>query len=206
MIETAEAHGVRSYIFIPCIVYGKGEGFGNRISIQTVAIVQAAKKLGRVYRPDADHYVWDSSLQFTAPLTLTGAQTWPVSHVVDTASLYLEILRNILSERDIGYGKNGYYLAASGSVSWNDIYCAMAKGLAKRKVINTDTVSLVDDAALEKMGGALGCPKEMVPLFLGGNCTLQAKHGREIGWNPQFPAEHILEMADEEVDVILQNS
>lgn len=137
---------------------------------------------------------------------LTGAQTWPVSHVFDTARLYLEILRNILSGQDIGYGKNGYYLAASESVSWNDIYCAMAKGLAKRKVIDTDTVSLVDDAALEKMGYALGCPKEMVPLFLGGNCTLQAKHGHEIGWKPQFPAEHILEMADEEVDVILRNS
>ncbi|KAJ5331825.1 hypothetical protein N7476_001608 [Penicillium atrosanguineum] len=188
VIETAEAHGVRSYIFIPCIVYGKGEGFGNPISIQTVAIVKAAKKLGRVYKPDADHH------------------TWPVSHVVDNALLYLEIMRNILSDQNIGFGKNGYYLAASGSVSWNDLYCAMARGLAKRKVIETDEVSLVDDAVLEKMGAALGCPKDMVPLFLGGDCTLQARNGRKIGWRPQFPEEHILEMADEEVDIILQNS
>jgi Na+-transporting NADH:ubiquinone oxidoreductase subunit NqrE len=49
VIETAEAHGVRSYIFIPCIVYGEGEGFGNRISIQTTAVVRAAKKAGAVY-------------------------------------------------------------------------------------------------------------------------------------------------------------
>jgi hypothetical protein len=49
VIETAEAHGVRSYIFITCIVYGEGEGFGNRISIQTVAVVKAAKKVGAVY-------------------------------------------------------------------------------------------------------------------------------------------------------------
>jgi hypothetical protein len=40
---------VRGYIFIPCIVYGEGEGFGNRISIQTVAVVRAAEKLGAVY-------------------------------------------------------------------------------------------------------------------------------------------------------------
>lgn len=40
---------MRCYIFAPCIVYGKGEGFGNRISIQTVAIVQAAKALRQVY-------------------------------------------------------------------------------------------------------------------------------------------------------------
>jgi Na+-transporting NADH:ubiquinone oxidoreductase subunit NqrE len=49
IIETAEQYGVRSYIFIPCIVYGPGEGFGNKISIQTVAVVKAAKALGRVY-------------------------------------------------------------------------------------------------------------------------------------------------------------
>lgn len=54
IIEISEALGVRSYIFVPCIVYGPGEGFGNPISIQTVAIVKAGKKLGRLYRPDAD--------------------------------------------------------------------------------------------------------------------------------------------------------
>jgi hypothetical protein len=49
VIETAEAHGVWSYIFVPCIVYGEGEGFGNRISIQTTAVIQAAKSVGAVY-------------------------------------------------------------------------------------------------------------------------------------------------------------
>jgi Na+-transporting NADH:ubiquinone oxidoreductase subunit NqrE len=53
VIETAESVGVRSYIFIPCIVYGEGEGFGNLISIQTTAIVQAAKKTGAVYDVNA---------------------------------------------------------------------------------------------------------------------------------------------------------
>lgn len=33
-------------------VDGKGEGFGNKISIQTVDIVQAAKATGRVYKVD----------------------------------------------------------------------------------------------------------------------------------------------------------
>jgi hypothetical protein len=49
IIDTCEYYGVRSYIFIPCIVYGEGEGFGNRISIQTAAVVRAAKALGAVY-------------------------------------------------------------------------------------------------------------------------------------------------------------
>ena len=49
VIETAEKYGVRSYIFVPCIVYGEGKGFGNKISIQTVAVVTAAKGSGTVY-------------------------------------------------------------------------------------------------------------------------------------------------------------
>lgn len=52
MIDAAESHSVRSYIFVPCIVYGKGEGFGNPISIQTVAIIRAAKRMRRIYTVD----------------------------------------------------------------------------------------------------------------------------------------------------------
>lgn len=52
IIDEAEKAGVRSYIFAPCIVYGKGEGFGNPILIQTVAIVKAAHALKRVYKVD----------------------------------------------------------------------------------------------------------------------------------------------------------
>lgn len=124
---------------------------------------------------------------------------------MDTANLYLEILRGILSGKNIGYGQNGYYLGASGSVAWNDIYRAMAQSLAQRNVIETDKVDLADDSVQEEMGKALGCPKDMVPLFLGGKCTLEAQHGREIGWIPQYPPEHILDGADAEVDLILRN-
>lgn len=52
VVEEAEKHGVRSYIFVPCIVYGRGEGFGNKTSIQTVAIVKAAKAIRRMYKVD----------------------------------------------------------------------------------------------------------------------------------------------------------
>ncbi|KAJ5895159.1 hypothetical protein N7495_006850 [Penicillium taxi] len=186
VIKTAEEYGVRCYVFIPCIVYGPGEGFGNKISIQTVAIVNTARKLGRVYQPDPEEF------------------SWPVCHVVDNTTLYLEIIRNILSEKDIPHGKNGYYLAASGTVAWKKIYTEMAKGLAKRKVTETETVDVADSDVLDQMAAAIGCPKDIVTLFLGGDCSLTAKNGLDIGWKPQYPAEHILEMADAEVELILQ--
>ena len=36
-------------------------------------------------------------------------------------------------------------------------------------------------------------------------CTFTAEHGEEIGWKPKYAPEHILEAADEEVELILAN-
>ncbi|KPM40556.1 hypothetical protein AK830_g5994 [Neonectria ditissima] len=187
VIDLAEAEGVRSYIFVPCIVYGKGRGFGNPVSIQTVAIVKAAREAKKVYKVDTDR------------------PTWPVSHVDDTATLYIEILRKILAEEDIDYGSNGYYLASSGSVAWDDLYEAMAKSLAQRGIIEDSQVSFADNAALAKMAKGLGCPEDLVRVQLGGKCTFTAKHGQSIGWKSRYPADHILEAADEEVALILEH-
>ena len=44
----------------------------------------------------------------------------------------------------------------------------MARALAKRNVIADDSVKLADDEALSEMAAALGCPREMVPVSLGG--------------------------------------
>ncbi|KAJ4325896.1 hypothetical protein N0V84_003282 [Fusarium piperis] len=187
IIDLAEANQVRSYIFVPCIVYGKGRGFGNPISIQIVAIVKAAKAMQRVYRTDRDH------------------PTWPVCHVVDNTNLYIEILRGILENNHIGHGKEGYFLASSGSVAWDEIYSQFAKALAKRGLVDDETVQDADEEALDGMATSLNCSKDFVAVQLGGKCTFTAAHGNKIGWHAQYKPEHILETADDEVDWILQN-
>lgn len=78
------------------------------------------------------------------------------------------MLRMILADEDIGYGKNGYYLAASGSVGWNEIYGAFAKALVKRNVVDDETVREAGDAELEKMGKALNVPSSLVSFLIGG--------------------------------------
>jgi nucleoside-diphosphate-sugar epimerase len=144
VIEVAGAHGVRSYIFVPCIVYGKREGFGNKTSIQTVAVIKAAKNLRQVYRVDE------------------GRPTWPVCHVLDNTSLYLNLIRSMLQERSIGYGKSGYYIASSGSVAWDDIYNAYSIELKKRSVVDDEMVKDADDSTQEKMAEILdGIPAKI---------------------------------------------
>lgn len=152
VVEQSEAAGVKSYIFVPCIVYGKGEGFGNRISIQTVAIVKAARAARKVFSVDE------------------GRPSWPVCHVNDNTSLYVELLRAILSGKNPASGKQGYYLASSGAVVWEDLYKAMARRLAEKGVIDGEEVVAAsgDRGALEKMSEGLGCPPGLVGLMLGG--------------------------------------
>ncbi|KAF7349668.1 putative nad dependent epimerase dehydratase family protein [Mycena sanguinolenta] len=163
---------------------GEGEGFGNKISIQTVGIVKAAKALQRVYKIDQ-------------------------GELSATSLIYLQLLREILAGEDVPHGKNGYYLASSGSIVWEKPYMAMAAALAKRNVVGDTTVVPAlgneDLQIVERMGAALGCPKEFVPVQLRGKYTFIAVHGKEIRWEPEFPPEHILEAADAEVELILKN-
>ncbi|GAQ40637.1 hypothetical protein ANI_1_1454134 [Aspergillus niger] len=163
IIDTAEAHGVSSYIFAPCLVYGQGEGFSSRTSIQDVDIVRAALKLRRVYKVDTDDPIW------------------PVCHVSDTAELYLHILRRILS-----------------------VYSAMARALAKHGLVEDDVVAQADDEVLAKMGEALGVAPDEVPVLIGGRCMFTPEHGRKIGWEPQYPPHHILDVTDDEVEFIMK--
>ncbi|EAW20640.1 NAD-dependent epimerase/dehydratase family protein [Aspergillus fischeri NRRL 181] len=204
IIDLSESLGVKSYIFSPCVVYGKGEGFGNMVSIQTAAIVRAAKATGRVYN-----------------LNERDDWTWPVCHLLDNTTLYVEILRKILSREDIPHGRNGYYLPSSGRVAWKDVYASIATALFKRGLLEDSAVYSSDDDILGAMAAALESPKEMVAVQIGGEyanpsqvkghksnwfshrCLLEARNGLKIGWKPVFPPEHILDVLDQEVNLVL---
>jgi hypothetical protein len=81
----------------------------------------------------------------------------------------VEILRNILSENAIDHGRNGYYLASAGSVAWSDLYKQMAVALAKNGAVDDDVLHESNNDSMEAAAKALGCPKEFVPVEMGGS-------------------------------------
>lgn len=179
---------MKSYVFAPCIVYGRGKGFGNKISVQTVAIVKAARSARRVYSVD------------------DGEPSWPVCHVDDNTALYIAILRAILEGKgEPPSGKDGFYLASPGRVKWLHLYRAMAEELAAREVIDTVEVERADEQALKHMARGLGGDVNMISFQVGGDCTFTARNGRRIGWIPEYEPRHILDTAKEEVQLILEN-
>ncbi|EHK24102.1 uncharacterized protein TRIVIDRAFT_190948 [Trichoderma virens Gv29-8] len=189
VIYLAEELDVKSYIVAPCIVYGEGLGFGNKISGQIVSIVKAAKEVRLVY------CINDNS------------PTWPVCHISDNNDFYIRLLAAILSgSTTVGYGRRGYYLPSPGSVAWDDLNSYMAVALANKGIIEDERVTMADDAALEAMSCGLKCPKAYVRVQLAGKCTFTLKHGTEaLGWVPKFAPEHILKVAEAEVGLILKH-
>ena len=91
-------------------------------------------------------------------------------HIVDNTNLYLQLMRKILAYESLESGKRGYYLGASGSVAWMDMYTAFATALARRGTVDNASVYRATDEELHGMGVALGCPDnlELVPMQLGG--------------------------------------
>lgn len=63
-----EELGVKTYIVAPPIVYGKGFGFGNDISKQTVGIIKLGTELKKVFQYSNDDSV--SLLGISAPLLI----------------------------------------------------------------------------------------------------------------------------------------
>lgn len=74
----------------------------------------------------------------------------------------------MLAGEDPDQGKQGYYLAASGSIEWARLYAAIAAALAEYGAIQDATVLPADDQARKSMAAGLGCPEDYVSLQLGG--------------------------------------
>ncbi|KAJ5096722.1 NAD(P)-binding protein [Penicillium angulare] len=157
VVEKGLELGVKVCVLSPCIVYGKGEGFGNKISIQTVDVVIAAKAAGKVYEFQEE------------------GQIWPVAHVLDTANLYFALLNAILSDKSPHHGKDGFYLASSGKIAWHDIYAGIAKALARRGIIKSPEAELMNDTALEKIASAQNVSPSSVIVKIGGRFTYTAR-------------------------------
>lgn len=90
-------------------------------------------------------------------------------HIHDTVTLYIQLLRKILSEEQIDCNRHGYYLASPGAIAWSDLYKQIAKALEKRGVVQDDTLHEANSESLGEAAKALGCTKEFVPVEMGGS-------------------------------------
>ncbi|KAK4705659.1 hypothetical protein P7C70_g540, partial [Phenoliferia sp. Uapishka_3] len=169
IIDFAGANNVKSYIIVPPMVYGPGEGFGNKTSIQILALFQIVQATRKVFQVDATE------------------TSWMLCHLRDLTSLYITILQAIITKQDPPAGKKGFYFAENGQFKWNDL----SKGIAANLKVDQSVVPATP-ADLEEMGKILCCPAAFVPVSVAGSCNLRGDNGRALGWKPEYDLQHLM--------------
>lgn len=184
-LDLCEALGVRSYLVFPPIVFGIRHGFGNRISIQEVAIVRSGRRLRQVYRAtpkgDVSDASWVKVWQTYSWLnSLLSLQRWAICQVDDLADLYLCLVNTIISsDKDASIaappwgikGGGGLYFAETGTVEWEDLYRIIATALHRRGLVSSPDVkepSKEEQLALAKAIG-LDDNTSLIAVQMGGN-------------------------------------
>ncbi|GKT40224.1 uncharacterized protein ColSpa_00405 [Colletotrichum spaethianum] len=75
-------------------------------------------------------------------------------------------MRSFLNGDNPGHGKRAYYLVASGSVAWDDVYAAVAKALHEGSIIKNDSVVPADETGLKTMAKGLGTDNSLITMRL----------------------------------------
>ncbi|KAK0458021.1 NAD-P-binding protein [Desarmillaria tabescens] len=188
ILELGDELGVRTYIYVPPMVYGPGEGFGNKISIQFVGIVRVGLALRRVYQVAND------------------TDEWPLCHIKDVTTLYMALASAILEGKDVPHGKQGgYYFAVNNEFSWKKLYESIAASLAKRGLVDDTAVIKPSAEDYDRIAQVQGGPREVVDISIAGRCALTGDNGKRLGWVPKYDVDHLYSVIDEEVEFILRH-
>ncbi|KAL4863036.1 hypothetical protein BDV12DRAFT_202464 [Aspergillus spectabilis] len=181
--QTGTENGVAVYTVVPPLVYGKGAGTGNRMSVQIPAVIRAAIANKQVHR-------------------FAENSEWPAVHVVDLAEYYSSLIQSIVEHRSIPSGKNGYYLVSSHTFNWHDLLSALAQDLFARNLVSSANVALWPSEGIKTK--SLGIPSPYSDIAWNSNASVLVDRHNELGWQPQWDYERFLRDIDKEVDAVLE--
>ncbi|OQD60496.1 hypothetical protein PENPOL_c023G10563 [Penicillium polonicum] len=184
VIEHAETRGVGCFVVVPSLVYGKGSGEWNKLSVVLPVYVNASISGQAVYKFPEDTKV--SSV-----------------HISDLTALYGRIIENILQGEPLPTGREGYYFALAHYLHLGEVLDHLAIQLKARGLI-TDSktkVYLNDEAA----ASSLGIPVPFVrPLWNSGD-NIIAEIPHKIGWRPMWNKERFLQNIDDEIQAVVEH-
>lgn len=165
VMERSEELGVPALILSSPTIYGVGTGFFNRVSIQAIGIMRAARRDGHVF------------------VIGQGAGEWDHVHIDDLASLYEMIVGRLVKGEQLYSGKRGMYFTEAGHHSWREVSERVAKEGFKLGYLPSDEVREVTlEEAKEKMGTDM--PAELFELGFASRSRTKAGLARDLGWTP----------------------
>lgn len=166
---------------MPPTIYGVGTGAFNRLSIQVLAIMRAARRDG-----------------FTTLVRGARDQEWGHVHVTDLALLYELILARALESSSSSSsppppsGRKGLYFAVTGHHSWGEVADRVAREGHRLGYVASAEVREVPLAdAGGPLGSALGGPiggdglsPQLTEAAWASHVKTEPALARELGWKP----------------------
>ncbi|KAJ5893612.1 hypothetical protein N7495_005303 [Penicillium taxi] len=182
VIEHAEARGVASFIVVPPLVYGKGSGEWNKLSVVLPIYIEASI---------SDRAVW----KFSEYPKMSAV------HISDLTALYRKILEKVLQEEELPTGRKGYYFALAHDVYMGEVLDHLAIELKARGLIEDSKTKIYpnDEAAAK----SLGVPVQFVPLWNSGD-NIIAEIPQKMGWKPTWNNDRFLKNVGDEIDAVLE--
>ncbi|KAF2724255.1 NAD(P)-binding protein [Polychaeton citri CBS 116435] len=167
--ETWTQHGdkLKTAIMCPPDIYGRGRGPGRKLSVFTPLFVQEVKETGATF------YVNE------------GANTRSWVHVDDLTTVYLKLVEAaVTGDKNAGWGREGYYFAASQEHAHIDVASHVGKLMAAQGVIPSPEPKKLSLDEVKKMAGR---PEMAIYQFAANSRTRSHRAQQLLGYRPIAP-------------------
>ncbi|KAK2753263.1 hypothetical protein FQN54_007954 [Arachnomyces sp. PD_36] len=183
IIEHAEKQGVTSFRVIPPLVYGKGTGEWNKLSVNLPVSIKAALSEKALYKFPEDPK--NSAV-----------------HISDLTALYGLIVKKVLQGQTIPSGREGYYFGIAHDFFLGDFLDHLAVAMKSRGLITDSQVQIYPNNQVA--AESLGVPEPFVRVLWNSGNNLVAQIPFRIGWEPQWSKDRFYENIDDEIDAVLE--
>ncbi|KAI0131869.1 hypothetical protein BJ170DRAFT_691096 [Xylariales sp. AK1849] len=183
VIEHAEARGVASFIVIPPMVYGKGSGEWNKLSVLLPIAVKASISDRKVHK-----FANDTELAAV--------------HISDFTAFYRQIVESILQKETIPSGVEGYFFAQAHVVNWWELLDRLAVALNARGLV-TDPKAQVWPS-VESAAESLGIPAQFVQVLFNSSANVISENMHKLRWRPTWDKDRLLQDIDDEIQAVLE--
>ncbi|KAJ7064724.1 NAD(P)-binding protein [Mycena amicta] len=186
-ITNADAEGyIKSYIVLPSTIYGVATGRFVNAGIQNAHstlmpwLTSAALDRGR------------------AGMVGEGKNIWPNVEIHEVADLYSLLWDAIVSNPQLGHGRNGYFFAENGEYIAYDVVKKLGEALLSLGKIDNAEPTTFSQAELDKYFGG--------SAIAGSNSRCRATHSRSLGWKPLKTTSDFLASIHPEVEILVNKS
>lgn len=181
-IEATNPEFVKTAIICPPLIFGIGQGCGNRLSVQIPWLIRAVVEVG---------------YNFTV---YNGMTRWDHAHVYDVGTLFLTVVERHLHGEPFRSGYYGYYFVEDGTdFYWKDLAAKVSDALYERGLIRSREIKKLTPAQVKEIF-------HLPAMYWGSNCRSKADAGRMLGWRPiKSDDDHFWGDVDESLDYMISH-